>query len=98
MSKTPFQEKTQQDLHKYWNSSTPKSADKEKENPISSDTEHIDTPRALVNVTNKEMNQPISSDSEQNNTLNDKKRKAPMKETTQEEISSPPLKRMHETT
>ena len=102
MSKTPSQEKTQ-DLHKYWNSTTPKSAYREKEHPISSDIKPIDTPsidtsKTPLNVTNKETNQPISSDSDQNNSLNDKKRKGPVKETTQEETSSPPLKRMHETT
>ena len=87
MSKTPSQEKTQQDLHKYWNSTTSKVAPKEKEHPISSD-----------NVTNKEIDQLISSNSDQTNNLNDKKRKAPVKERTQEETTSPPSKRMHETT
>ena len=86
MSKTPSQEKTQQDLHKYWNSTTSKVVPKEKEHPISSD-----------NVTNKEIDQPISSKSDQTNNLNDKKRKAPVKERTQEETTSPPSKRMHET-
>ena len=89
MSKTPSQEKTQQDLHKYWNSTTSKIAPKEKEHPISSDNE--------LNVTNKEIDQPISSNSDQTNNLNDKKRKDPVKERIQEETSSPPSKRMHET-
>ena len=89
MSKTPSQEKTQQDLHKYWNSTTSKIAQKEKEHPISSDNK--------LNITNKEIDQLISSNSDQTNNLNDKKRKAPVKERTQEETSSPPSKRMHET-
>ena len=39
-------------------------------------------------VTNKETDQPISSDSEQTNTLNDKKRKAPMKEKTKKKLQA----------
>ena len=64
MSKTPTQEKTQQDLHKYWNSSYSKSANKVK---------------VLT----------ISSDNEQNYTSNNKKRKAPVKEISQEGTTSP---------
>ena len=89
MSKTPSQEKTQQDLHKYWNSTTSNIATRGKDHPISSNNK--------LNVTNKEIDQPISSNSDQTNNLNDKKRKAPVKEKTPEETSSPPSKRMHET-
>ena len=74
MSKTPSHEKTQQDLHKYWNSTTSNIATREKDHPISSDNE--------LNVTNKEIDQLISSNSDQTNNLNDKKRKAPVKERT----------------
>ena len=72
MSKAPSQEKTQQDLHKYWNSVTP-------------------------NTANRENNHPISSNSDQTTNPNDKKRKAPVQGKLQEETSSPPSKRMHET-
>ena len=89
MSKAPSREKTQQDLHKYWNSTTSRSAPKEKGHPISSDNK--------LNTTNKETGQLISSNRDQTDNLNDKKRKAPVKERTQEETSSPPPKRMHET-
>ena len=85
MSKTPTQEKTQQDLHKYWNSTTSNIASREKDHPISSNNEH--------NV----IDQPISINSDQHTNLNDKKRKVPVKEKIQEETSSPPSKRMHET-
>ena len=88
MSKTPSQEKTQQDLHKYWNSTSSNIGTREKDHPISSNNE--------FNVTNKEIDQPISSNSDQTTNLNDKKRKVPVKEKIQEETSSPP-KRMHET-
>ena len=89
MSKTPSQEKTQQDLHKYWNSTTSNIAIREKDHLISSNNK--------LNVTNKVTDQPISSNSDQTNNLNDKKRKAPVKEKIREETSSPPSKRMHET-
>ena len=89
MSKTPSQEKTQQDLHKYWNSTTSNIATREKDHPISSNNE--------LNVTNKEIGQLISSNSDQTTNLNDKKRKAPVKEKIREKTSSPPSKRMHET-
>ena len=72
MSKTPSQEKTQQDLHKYWNSTTSNIAIGEKDHPISSNNE--------FNITNKEIDQPISSNSDQTTNLNDKKRKVPVKE------------------
>ena len=95
--------KTQQDSYKYWNSSVPKSAYKEKDQPISSDTSNDKRKKAIVNEKsqkeiNKETDQPVSSDSEQTNTPKDKKRKAPVYEKGQEETVSPPLKRMHETT
>ena len=90
MSKTPSQEKTQQDLHKYWNSTTPKGAYREKEHPISSNIESASTSNTDTSKTPlKVMTQPISSDSDQNISLNNKKRKAPRKETTREETSSP---------
>ena len=89
MSKTPSQEKTQQDFHKYWNSTSSNIGTREKDHPISSNNE--------FNITNKEIDQPISSNSDQTTNLNDKKRKAPVKEKIQEETSSPPSKRMHET-
>ena len=72
MSKTPSQEKTQQDLHKYRNSTT-------------------------SNIATREKDHPISSNSDQTTNLNDKKRKAPVKEEIREETSSPPSKRMHKT-
>ena len=89
MSKTPIHEKTQQDLHKYWNSTTSNTATKEKDHLISSNNE--------LNITNRGIDQPTSI-TDQTVNLNDKKRKAPVKEKKREETISPPSKRMHETT
>ena len=89
MSKTSIHEKTQQDLHKYWNSTTSNTATKEKDHLISSNNE--------LNITNREIDQPTSI-TDQTVNLNDKKRKAPVREKIQEETISPPSKRMHETT
>ena len=75
MSKTPSQEKTQQDLHKYWNSTTSNITTREKDHPISSNNKFNE-----FNVTNREIDQPISSSSDQTTNLNDKKRKALVKE------------------
>ena len=71
MSKTPSQEKTQQDLHKYWNSATSNTATREKNHPISSNNE--------LNITNKGIDQLNSINSDLTTNLNDKKRKAPVK-------------------
>ena len=71
MSKTPSQEKTQQDLHKFWNSTTSNIATREKDHPISSNNE--------LNITNRGIDQSISI-IDQTTDLNDKKRKAPVKE------------------
>ena len=88
MSKTPTQEKTQQDLHKYWNSTTSWIAIREKEQSTNSISSNRDS-----NI----LEQSISGNSNLPINANDKKRKAPVKEKTQEEISSSPLKRMYET-
>ena len=90
MSKAPSQEKTQQDLHKYWNSVTPNTATRENNHLISSNNE--------PNIANKRIEQLNSSNSDQTTNPNDKKRKAPVQGKLQEETSSPPSKRMHETT
>ena len=90
MSKAASQEKTQQDLHKYWNSVTPNTATRENNHPISSNNE--------PNITNKRTDQLNSSNSDQTTNPNDKKRKAPVQGKLQEETSSPPSKRMHENT
>ena len=71
MSKTPYHEKTQQDLHKYWNSTTSNTATKEKDHLISSNNE--------LNITNRGIDQPTSI-TDQTVNLNNKKRKAPVKE------------------
>ena len=89
MSKAPSQEKTQQDLHKYWNSVTPNTATRENNHPISSNNE--------PNIANKRTDQLNSINSDQTTNPNDKKRKAPVQGKLQEETSSPPSKRMHET-
>ena len=89
MSKTSIHEKTQQDLHKYWNSTTSNTATKEKDHLISSNNE--------LNITNRGIDQPTGI-TDQTVNLNDKKRKAPVKEKIREETISPPSKRMHETT
>ena len=89
MSKAPSQEKTQQDLHKYWNSVTPNTANRENNHPISSNNE--------PNIANKRTDQLNSNNSDQTTNPNDKKRKAPVQGKLQEETSSPPSKRMHET-
>ena len=90
MSKAPSQEKTQQDLHKYWNSVTPNTTARENNHPISSNNE--------PNIANKRTDQLNSNNSDQTTKLNDKKRKAPVQRKLQEETSSPLSKRMHETT
>ena len=57
MSKAPSQEKTQQDLHKYWNSVTSNTATRENNHPISSNNE--------PNIANKRIDQLNSSNSDQ---------------------------------
>ena len=90
MSKAPPQEKTQQDLHKYWNSATSNTATRENNHPISSNNE--------PNIVNKRIDQLNSSNSDQTTNPNDKKRKAPVQGKLREETSGPPSKRMYETT
>ena len=90
MSKAPSQEKTQQDLHKYWNSVTSNTAARENNHPISSNNK--------PNIANKRTDQLNSNNSDQTTNPNDKKRKAPVQGKLQEETSSPPSKRMRETT
>ena len=83
MSKTYVQDKTQQGLLKYWSSN--RSTIKEKKqtkNSISGDSD----PNNL-----EQLSDSISTN------VNVKKRKAPVKEKTREETSSPPPKRMYET-
>ena len=93
MSKAPSQEKTQQDLHKYWNSVTSNTATRENNHPISSNNSSN-----KPNIANKRIDQLNSSNSDQTTNPNDKKRKAPVQGKLREETSSPPSKRMHETT
>ena len=95
MSKTYAQDKTQPDLRKYWNNT--KCATKEKEqikNSISSNSD----PNTLEQLSGDNHKEKTSSGNNNISTdVNDKKRKAPVKEKTLEETSSPPLKRMYET-
>ena len=88
MSKTYTQDKTQQDLQKYWNNT--RSATKEKEQTKNSISSNSD-PNTLEQLSIDNLKEKTSTDT------NDKKRKAPVKEKTLEETSSPPLKRMYET-
>lgn len=95
MSKTYVQDKTQQDLLKYWsnNRSTTKEK-KQTKNSISSNSD----PNNLEQLSedNSQEKQSIGNNSISTD-VNDKKRKAPVKEKTLEETSSPPSKRMYET-
>ena len=84
MSKAPSEEKTQQDLHKYWNSVTPNTATRENNHLISSNNK--------PNIANKRTDQLNSINSDQTTNPNDKKRKAPMQGKLQEETSTPSVK------
>ena len=94
MSKTYVQDKTQQDLRKYWsnNRSTTKET-KQTKNSISSNSD----PNNLEQLSEYNKEKKSSGNNIISTDVNDKKRKAPVKEKTLEEMSSPPSKRMYET-
>ena len=80
MSKTYAQDKTQQDLRKYWNITTLRSATKEKEQTKNSTSSNSDPNTLEQSSSDNTLKQSSNGNNSISNNVNDKKRKAPVKE------------------